>query len=177
MSSSGMNQPSNGGGSDDPLWSSIAPNWLVENTGTLKSIVTEPVPWLRRNIAGIIAGGLLSFAFNVADLLQRPFELTVDAFEAAGDSVTGTIGLLGGAFDPLLTANADLLMTVATSFGPLSPAVLFALVIVEALLALRLLLAVTAALEEVVGSIPVIGGVVAGVSAGLRRFFGGLPIP
>lgn len=164
-------------GDDSITWSAIAPDWITKNSETLKALATNPVQFIRRNVAELLVGGMVSVAFGIADVLERPFDATVAALGAAGDSFYGAAGSVGVGLSTVTALNEALLMSVATSFGPLAPAVLVALIVVEIVVALRLLLAVVVVLEELLGSVPLIGGALAGLSKALRTVFGGLPIP
>jgi hypothetical protein len=162
---------------DDPTFAGLAPDWLVSNLGLLRAFLTNPATFIRKNIAELLVGGLLGLAAQTADVLATPWNIVIDALQTAGESVTGSVAVIGPALAPLWSTNEQLLFTVATTFGPLSPVALVALVVIEVVVGLRVLLAVFDALEEVVGSIPIIGGFISGATSGLRRLFGGIPLP
>lgn len=157
-----------------PSWADIAPDWLVNNSETLKALLQNPSRWLRKNIAEYLVGGIIGFAVFVADVLQKPFNIVATAISTAGLKLFSPAAIFVEAIAGIWSHVEAAIFAIATQFGPLAPLVTAVLIGLIALILLRLLLAALVVLEEVIGSVPVLGGAVSGASRALRALFGGL---
>jgi hypothetical protein len=145
--------------------------------GTILSLAPDNVEALLRNprkwLAEYLVGGIIGFTVFVADILAQPFGIVVDVFSSLGDDLGAPARIVLDVGGGVWGYAETVLLTVSSQFGPAAPLVTVGLILVILIVALRLALAVFVALEEIAGSIPVIGGAISGTTKALRALFGG----
>lgn len=135
----------------------------------VEALLRNPRKWL----AEYIVGGIIGFALFVADILAQPFEVVVDVLGSLGDDLATPARIFLEVGGDLWSNVETVLYAVSTQFGPFAPVVTAVLIVGIIIVMLRLMLALLVALEELAGSIPVIGGAISGTTKALRALFGG----
>ena len=123
---------------------------------TLVAFATSPLRFLRARVIPVVLGAIFGFAFDLANIVARPF-----------DSVLGSLGLLSGSLstatqaitNPVgdgLALGSGLLLSVTAPLGSLQP---FAVAVLTIAIAYAVLIAGIRFLRALADSVPVLSGI------------------
>lgn len=167
-----------------PLVGSADSDSAVENTEKVADTAGEAVDEtadsitsaldVRNVIVDFILGGLAGILFSIVEFIDLGFTVTIDAFVSAGSTLYAPFAAAGAGILGFVVDINQFVILTGQGFGVpgayLTP-ILYAL---EIALVLRAIPPVVTFLVEIVGSIPVIGGLFSGLYRAATSYFGGL---
>lgn len=129
---------------------------------------------VRSVIVDFILGGLGGLLFTIVDFTDLAFDRTVQAFVGAGDALFSPFVGFGIGILQFVVRINDLVILTGQGFGVPGAVLTPVLYALEIALFLRAIPPAASFLVELVGSIPVVGGVLSGLYRAATSYFGGL---
>jgi|GEM_PF-5667311 len=143
-----------GGGSSGPSLGSLTK--LGPYVDTLVSFASSPISFLRGRAIPPILGAIFGFAFDIANIVARPFDAVLGSLDLVSDSLSTATQAVSDPIGDVLAVGAGTVLSLTAPLGPLQP---FAATILTLIIAYVVLIAGIRLARAIADSIPVVSGV------------------
>lgn len=109
------------------ILTSIFGGWA--NINRLEDFATTPLKFLRARAIPVVIGGIFGRAFDMAQLIARPFDAVLASLGLVNESISTATAAITEPIGDALALSGTFLVSLTAPFGPLQPFALAALAI------------------------------------------------